>query len=34
VLVPYLKVPRELRTALDLDRASYWGEFLDLVDSA
>jgi predicted transcriptional regulator len=34
VLVPYLKASEELRGALDEDRASYWGEFLDLVDSA
>jgi hypothetical protein len=34
VLVPYLKASEELRTALDVDRAVYWGEFIDLVDSA
>lgn len=34
VLVPYLKASEELRAALELDRAGYWGEFIDLVDSA
>lgn len=34
VLVPYLKASEELRAALDLDPAAYWGEFIDLVDSA
>lgn len=34
VLVPYLKASEEFRGALDLDRAAYWGEFIDLVDSA
>jgi hypothetical protein len=34
VLVPYLKASEELRAALDMDRATYWGEFVDLVDSA
>jgi hypothetical protein len=34
VLVPYLKASEELRAELDLDRAVYWGEFVDLVDSA
>jgi len=34
VLVPYLKASEELRAELDVDRASYWGEFVDLVDSA
>ena len=34
VLVPYLKASEELRGALDLDREAYWGEFVELVDSA
>jgi hypothetical protein len=34
VLAPYLKASEELRAALDMDRATYWGEFVDLVDSA
>ena len=34
VLVPYLKGSEELRGALDLDREAYWGEFVELVDSA
>jgi hypothetical protein len=34
VLVAYLKASEELRDTLDVDRSSYWGEFLDLVDSA
>jgi hypothetical protein len=32
--VPYLTASEELRVALDLDQAEYWGEFVDLVDSA
>jgi hypothetical protein len=34
VLVPYLKASEEMRAALDIDKAAYWGEFVDLVDSA
>jgi hypothetical protein len=34
VLVAYLKASEELRDTLDVDRGSYRGEFLDLVDSA
>jgi hypothetical protein len=34
VLIPYLKASEELRNALGIDRAAYWGEFVDLVESA
>ena len=34
VLIPYLKASEEFRAALGSDRSSYWGEFVDLVDSA
>ena len=34
VLVPYLEATEDLRAGLDLDRAAYWGEFVDLVNSA
>jgi hypothetical protein len=33
-LIPYLKASERLRDALDLDREEYWGEFVELVDSA
>jgi len=34
VLVPYLRASEELRDALGLDRSAYWGDFIDVVDSA
>lgn len=35
ILVPYLQASEELRASLiDLDRDSYWGEFIGIVDSA
>jgi hypothetical protein len=35
VLVPYLKTSEALRGALvDVDRAAYWGRFIDLVETA
>jgi hypothetical protein len=34
VLIAYLKASEELRAALEIDRNGYWGEFVDLVESA
>jgi hypothetical protein len=34
VLVSYLKASEDLRAELDLDRVEYWGQFVDLVDTA
>jgi hypothetical protein len=34
VLAPYLKASDDLRAELGLDRAEYWGQFVELVDTA
>jgi hypothetical protein len=34
VLIAYLKASEEMRAAIEIDQATYWGEFVDLVETA